>query len=49
VPTTKSTSFVMSEDEWDSKEGPGKSTKNVLYIYCGVPKGTSRDKAMSEQ
>jgi len=45
VPTTKSTPFVVSEDEWDTKEGPGKSMKNVLHY--GVPKGTSRDKATS--
>jgi len=43
VPTIKSTPFVVSEDEWDIKEGPGKSMKNVLY----VPKGTSRDEATS--
>jgi len=23
---------MMSKDEWDTKEGPGKSMKNVLYI-----------------
>jgi len=28
--------------EWDTKEGPGKSMKNVLYVF-GVPKDTSRD------
>jgi len=22
----------VSEDEWDTKEGPGKSMKNVLYV-----------------
>jgi len=32
MPTTKSTPFVVSEDEWDTKEGPGKSMKNVLYV-----------------
>jgi len=30
VPTTKSTPFVGSKDEWDTKEDPGKSMKNVL-------------------
>jgi len=29
--TTKSTPFVVSKDEWDTKEGPGKSMKNALY------------------
>jgi len=24
--------FVVSEDEWDTKEGPDKSMKNVLYV-----------------
>jgi len=44
MPTTKSTPFMVSEDEW---EGPGKSMRNILYVlYCGVSKGTSRDKAM---
>jgi len=33
MPTTKSTPFVVSEDEWDTKEGPGKSIKNVLYVF----------------
>jgi len=48
VPTTKLTPFVGSEDEWETKEGPGKSMKNVLCIqYFGVPKGTSKDKATS--
>jgi len=23
---------VVSKDEWDTKEGPDKSTKNVLYV-----------------
>jgi len=32
MPTTKSTPLVVSEDEWDTKEGPGKSMKNALYI-----------------
>jgi len=32
VPTTKSTPFVVSEDEWDTKEGPGKSMKNALCV-----------------
>jgi len=33
---------VVSENEWDTKEGPGKSMKNVLYVL-GVPKDTSRN------
>jgi len=32
MPTTKSTPFVVSKDEWDKKEGPGKSMKNALYV-----------------
>jgi len=29
--TTKSTLFMVSKDEWDTKEGTGKSMKNVLH------------------
>jgi len=36
VPTTKLTLFVVSEDEWDTKEGPGKSIKNVQKAYLGT-------------
>jgi len=32
VPTTKLTLFVVSKDEWDTKEGSGKSMKNALYV-----------------
>jgi len=32
MPTTKSTLFVASKDEWDTKESPGKSMKNALYV-----------------
>jgi len=32
VPTTKLTPFVASKDEWDTKEGPGKSMKNALHV-----------------
>jgi len=41
MPTSNSTPFMVSEDDWDTKEGP-------LRMYCtyfGVPKDTSRDKA----
>jgi len=31
MPTTKSTLFMVSKDEWDTKEGTGKSIKNALY------------------
>jgi len=24
--------FAVSKDEWDTKEGTGKSTKNALYV-----------------
>ena len=30
--TAKSTLFIDSKDEWDTKEDTGKSMKNVLYI-----------------
>jgi len=43
VPTTKLTPFMVSEDEGDTKEGPGKSMKNV---YSGTAKGTSRAETM---
>jgi len=32
VPTAKLTFFVVSKDEWGTKEGPGKSKKNALYV-----------------
>jgi len=32
VPTTKSTLFMVNKDEWDTKEGHGKSMKNALYV-----------------
>jgi len=32
VPTIKSTLFAVSKDEWDTREGPGKSMKNALYV-----------------
>jgi len=46
VPTTKSTPFVVSEDERDTKEGPGKSMK-MHCMYSGMAKGTSQAEAMS--
>jgi len=36
--TTKLTLFTVSKDEWDTKEGTGKS--------CGIPKGTYWTKVM---
>jgi len=33
MPTTKSIPFVVSKDEWDTKEGPGKSMKNSKVCY----------------
>ena len=36
----KSTLFAVSKDEWDTKEGTGKSMKSALYVYCSMPKGT---------
>jgi len=41
VPTKKS---VVSKDEWNTKEGTGKSIKNVLYAQKN-DKGTSRAEA----
>jgi len=32
VPTTKLTPFMVNKDEWDTKEGPGKSMKNGLDV-----------------
>jgi len=32
MPTTKSTLFVESKDEWDTKEGTGISMKNALHV-----------------
>jgi len=32
VPTTKSTPFMVREDEGDTKEGHGKFMKNALYV-----------------
>jgi len=31
VCTTKSTLFMVSKDEWDTKEGTGKSMKSTFY------------------
>ena len=45
--TAKSTLFVVSKYEWDTKEDTGKSMKNALYVYCGIPKGTCRAEATS--
>ena len=43
--TVKLTLFTVRKDEWDINEDTGKSMKNALYVsYCGMPKGTSRDK-----
>jgi len=32
MPTTKLTLFVVNKDEWDTKEGHGKSMKNALCV-----------------
>jgi len=32
VPTAKSTLFMVNKDEWYTKEGHGKCTKNTLYV-----------------
>jgi len=34
VSTTKLTLFTVSKDEWDTKEGTGKSMKTALYECC---------------
>jgi len=31
-PTTKSTLFVVSKDQWNTKKGPGKFIKNALHV-----------------
>jgi len=38
--------FVVSENEWDTKEGLV-SPRRMYCTYFGVPKGTSRDEATS--
>jgi len=42
MPTTKLTLLAVSKDEWDTKEGPCKSMKNVH----GMAKGTHQTEAM---
>jgi len=32
MPTTKSTLIIVSKDQWDTKEGTGKSMKNALHV-----------------
>jgi len=44
--TAESTLFTVRKDEWNTNEGTGKSMKNALYMYCGMPKGTSLAKAV---
>jgi len=46
MPTTKSTLFMVSKDEWYTKEGTGKSVKNALYIQQ-YGKGASLGEVMS--
>jgi len=38
----------VNKDEWDTKEGPGKSIKNALcvHVYSDMAKGTFRAEAM---
>jgi len=43
VPTTKSTPFVVSKDEWDTKEGTGKS----MNMYSSMVEGASWAEATS--
>jgi len=46
MPTTKLTLFVVNKDEWDTKEGHGKSMKNALYVQR-YGKSTSRTEVTS--
>jgi len=49
-PNRQLTPFSVSKDQWNAKEGTGKTMKNALYIqylYCGMSKSTSRAKATS--
>jgi len=46
MPTTESTPFMVSKDEWDTKEGPGKSMK-MHCMYSGMAKGTSQAEVTS--
>jgi len=48
MPTTKSTLFVVSKDERDTKEGLGKSMKNTLYVQW-YGKGTSQAEALNSK
>jgi len=41
----QSTLFVVKKDEWDTKDGRGKSMKNALHVQR-YGKGTSRAEAM---
>jgi len=36
VPTTKLTLFVVSKDEWNTKEDTGKSMKNAVCMAKGT-------------
>jgi len=38
---TESTLFPASKDEWNTKEGTGKSTKNALYVLRWYAKKAS--------
>jgi len=41
IPTKKSTLFAVSEYEWDTKEGTGKSMKDTVHcMYSKMVKST---------
>jgi len=44
MPTTKSTLFAVSKDEWHTKEDTGKSLR-MPCVYCSMPEGASRAEA----
>jgi len=46
--TAKSTLFIVSKDEWDTKEGTGKSMKNVLYVLQYAHLGMKRRRTVKK-
>ena len=48
--TTNQHLWLSAKKKWDTKEDKGKSMMHALYVqgvYCGTPKGMSRDEVMS--
>jgi len=50
VYTTNSTLFLVSKDEWDTKEGTGKSMKNLLHVqWYGIRHLSAEEMPNSEK